>query len=113
MKRIYLLIISLLAVSFGLGAQTIVTSDATVGQRAPRLRVAVQGGGVYRFGKLPSDASPDTRAYLKNLKANKDFSEEFLTEIDFIENNKLALTQENLLAHQSNLKSIRVNRYSS
>ncbi len=69
MKRIYLLIISLLAVSFGLGAQTIVTSDATVGQRAPRLRVAVQGGGVYRFGKLPSDASPDTRAYLKNLKA--------------------------------------------
>ncbi len=51
--------------------------------------------------------------YLKNLKANKDFSEEFLAEIDFIENNKLALTQENLLAHQSRLKSIRVNRYSA
>ncbi len=51
--------------------------------------------------------------YLKSLRENKDFSEEFQAELAFIENSKLALTQENLLAHQSLLRIIRVSRYSS
>lgn len=68
MKKILLSILLIAGATLSLNAQTIVTSDQTAGKKLPTWRFAIQGGGGYRFGKVPTGLDAAMEKYLKALK---------------------------------------------
>lgn len=73
MKRLILAFLSF-ALPLGLSAQTIITSDYLAETSSgPRIRAAVQGGLVYRFGKIDESLNQDTRDFYKKMKKGRDY----------------------------------------
>ena len=68
MKKIFLTILLIAGATLSLNAQTIVTSDQTAGKKLPTWRFAIQGGGGYRFGKVPAGLDAAMEDYLKDLR---------------------------------------------
>lgn len=68
MKKIFVSLFLLAGIALSLNAQTIVTSDQQAAKALPKWRIAVQGGGGYRMGKLPIGISNDMREYMNGLK---------------------------------------------
>lgn len=68
MKKVVIICMLLMTAGFSLNAQTIVTSDTSVERAIPKWRIAVQGGGAYRLGRVPSGIDSDMAAYIKKMK---------------------------------------------
>ena len=67
MKRFFIVLLAIGAAAELSYAQTVITSDASAGQKSASWRIAVDGGGVYRLGKTNSD-SDVLEQHAKKLK---------------------------------------------
>lgn len=73
MKRLVLICTLLLTAGIALRAQTIVTSDTGAGRLIPKWRIAVQGGGAYRLGRVPSGLDSGMEDYIRKMKLGFDY----------------------------------------
>lgn len=68
MKRIIALFAVSLALTGIVNAQSIVSSDRTIDRTVPTWRIAVQGGFVYRIGKVDNSLGAEMTEYLESLR---------------------------------------------